>query len=623
MNKYNRYYLVAVFLLAPFVLFYTASKAQRRVADVPVSDGRESSPPTTSTSQTLDVSQEIPLTVKGNDAARVIPVLVELIDRPLAQIYAEVVATPHSSKNQEQAMASAATQTQSSVIEAKQLQLAATLEGPGIGGAEIYRVKSALNGIAIMVSASKLDQIRRLPGVKSVSPIELEYPTNSTSIPFLGIPLLWENSVGLGLGLTGTGVKIGIIDTGIDYQHPNFGGTGLLTDYQANNRTVAPDMYFPTAKVVGGIDLAGDAYNGSNAPVPDNDPMDCNGHGSHVAGTAAGLGVKSDGTTFTGPYTHAAPFGSLRIGPGGAPGASLYAIRVFGCGGSTGLTVQGINWAMDPNGDNDLSDHLDVINMSLGSAFGTVSNTSAAASENAALAGVIVVASAGNDGDTFFIHGAPAVSGRTLSVAASSDSGNPGVALTVNSPPAIAGNYAISGDNTFLPLPAPAASGQTANIVQALDAADGSGPSTTDGCTALTNAAAVAGKIALIDRGTCGFQVKANNAEAAGAIGVIIANNLVGDPTFITMAGAGSTQVNIPTVMISLADRNIIVANLPANGTLSAATAADTLTFFTSRGPRLGLGTATAALKPDITAPGLNITSTQTGVTCTPGGGCL
>src|SRR5262249_38926532 len=153
----------------------------------------------------------------------------------------------------------------------------------------------------------------------------------------------------------GDGIKIGIIDTGIDYQHPMFGGTGLLADYQTNNRTVAPDAYFPTSKVVGGYDFAGDNYNGNAATIAaDPDPMDCNGHGSHVSGTAAGYGVKSDGTTYSGPYNEGANYAGLRIGPGTAPGASLYGIRVFGCGGGTNLTVQGIDWAMDPNGDNDL-----------------------------------------------------------------------------------------------------------------------------------------------------------------------------------------------------------------------------------------------------------------------------
>ena len=67
--------------------------------------------------------------------------------------------------------------------------------------------------------------------------------------------------------------------------------------------------------------------------------------------------------------------------------------------------------------------------------------------------------------------------------------------------------------------------GLTGNVVVGLDPADGSGPLTTDGCSPLTNAAAVAGNIALIDRGTCGFIVKVKNAQNAGAIAVIIANN--------------------------------------------------------------------------------------------------
>src|SRR6185369_5425998 len=108
-----------------------------------------------------------------------------------------------------------------------------------------------------------------------------------------------------------------------------------------------------------------------------------------------------------------------RIGPGVAPQASLYSIRVFGCTGGTGLTVQAIDWAMDPNGDNDLSDHLDVINMSLGSNFGSLSNTSSIAADTAAAAGVIVVTSAGNAGDTYFVGGSPGAGNRVISTAAS------------------------------------------------------------------------------------------------------------------------------------------------------------------------------------------------------------
>jgi subtilisin family serine protease len=230
---------------------------------------------------------------------------------------------------------------------------------------------------------------------------------HATSVPLIGAPTAWQS-----YGKTGAGIRIGVIDTGIDYVHTNFGGSGTAAAYAiANNPnnnlpgTALPIMngatpLFPNAKMVGGWDFAGDAYNGNNTPAPDPNPQDCSvadggGHGSHVAGTAAGYGVRDDGSTYPGPYDNTVPFDTMRIGPGVAPQASLYALRVFGCTGSTNLTVQAIDWAMDPNGDGDLSDHLDLINMSLGSAYGKQDYSSSVASNNAAAAGVIVANSAG------------------------------------------------------------------------------------------------------------------------------------------------------------------------------------------------------------------------------------
>src|SRR5262249_47399724 len=125
--------------------------------------------------------------------------------------------------------------------------------------------------------------------------------------------------------------------------------------------------------------------------------------------------------TYTGTYTASLDESQFLIGPGVAPGAELYALRVFGCNGTTGVVTLAIDWATDPNGDGDFSDHLDVINMSLGSDYGSPYDVDAVARDNAALAGVIVVASAGNAGNVYDIVGSPSVSSRTISVASSRD----------------------------------------------------------------------------------------------------------------------------------------------------------------------------------------------------------
>jgi subtilisin family serine protease len=231
----------------------------------------------------------------------------------------------------------------------------------------------------VLATPQQAGAFRRLEGVKRVRPIEPAVPHNRTSVPFVGAPGLWGSTMPVAGGVTGRGVRIGIIDTGIDYMHGDFGGSGLLADYQqaatdTSGWTTSPSSgpgQFPTAKVSGGWDFAGDAYNGGGVPVPDPNPMDCYGHGTHVAGTAAGFGVTAAGATYTGPYNATDPYSTPpRIGPGVAPEATLYALRVFGCGGVSALVPEAIDWAIDPNADGHFSDHLDVINMSLGSDFG-------------------------------------------------------------------------------------------------------------------------------------------------------------------------------------------------------------------------------------------------------------
>lgn len=138
--------------------------------------------------------------------------------------------------------------------------------------------------------------------------------------------------------------------------------------------------------------------------------------------------------------------------------------------------------------------------------------------------------------------------------------------LRVNSPAGIVGDYAVGTASFGNPLTAVPLSG---DVVLALDAANPAGPTTGDACTAITNPAAVAGKIALVDRGTCGFIVKVKNCQDAGAIAVLVADNVAGSPP-AGLGGADPT-ITIPSVRITLPDGNLLKANLGAgvNVTLS------------------------------------------------------
>lgn len=469
-------------------------------------------------------------------------------------------------------------------IDAQQASVRPLLEAAGAEVMSSTRV--GVNGFRVRVDPARMEDLRQVDGVISVTPVELHYPENALSVPGIDAPQAWDQ-VG-----TGEGVTIAVIDSGIDYLHANFGGSGDPADFAANDRVTLDGGGFPNDKVIGGWDFVGDAYNAGNpataVPQPNPNPLDCatgnaGGHGTHVAGSAAGLGV------------------SGTIGPGVAPGASLYALRVFGCSGSTAVTVDAIEWAMDPDGDGDMSDHAHVINMSLGAARGSPLDASAIASAHASELGIIVVAAAGNAGAQPYVVGSPSVSPPAISVAASSKTLS--FAINVSEPASVAGLY--ESVEAAFSAPLFGTGNVSGNLVAPAD------PANFEGCNAWTNDAT--DQIALVFRGACPFQQKFDQAVAAGAKAVVVGNNVAGAP--IVMGGTASP---IPGVMITMdagqalsaaLDSDAVVAELSPGDYVVVSDFGNQIAGFSSRGPGDGGG----QFKPEITGPGVAIISAGVG----------
>lgn len=446
-----------------------------------------------------------------------------------------------------------------------------------------------VNGLKVTVRIGDIADIASLPGVRTVGRVETFVPDLENSIPWIGADALHAD------GIDGAGVSIAIIDTGIDYYHANFGGAGNPADYAADDPTIIEPGTFPTARVIIGTDFVGACDVGTPSCVitPDPDPLGVNFHGSHVGGIAAGNGVPGS------------------IGPGVAPAADIWALKVFGdVAVSTNVVSDAIEFALDPNGDGDMSDHVDVINMSLGSSFGDPNSPSALASQNAAELGIIVVASAGNSGDVPYVTGSPAVAPAVISVAASVTGGLLSSSFEVTSNAGLEGFY----DNieaAFTPRLE-----DVGPVARDLVVAD-----PLNGCAPLVNAADITGNIALIQRGACRFDTKGTNAEAAGATAFVVFNNEAGAGPIVM---GGDPIVFIPGVMLGQADGDLLAAaeggGADVEVNLDVAPAPqndDNLAGFSSRGPGHGapitLGLLGSQFKPDITAPGVSIVSTLVG----------
>lgn len=545
-----------------------------------------------------------------------VEVMIELEDPPAIEAFTRAQVDAGAFGRTAGPRAVAAARASIVRIEREQQNLTATLTGPRFAAKITVRVQRVFNGMAVHVASGKLIELQQLPGVKAVHIPGRFYPATDTSVPFIQAPQAWQGSAVV-QGVRGEGIIIAIVDTGIDYTHANLGGSGNPAVYTANNPNVIGDVIdFPNLKVIGGRDLVGNNYNAedpnNNIPNPDPDPIDCrtNGHGTAAAGVAAGSGVNSNGTAYTGPYDLSTPFTSLRIGPGVAPKAGLFSIKVYGCDqlGATSSTVvtQAIDLAMDPNQDGNFSDRAEVVILPGGGPFDTLPDDPVLTSiNNGAQAGVSYVGPAGNGGDTTLSVGGPSIAKGALSAVAIADNGVFNQALRVETPGAIAGRYrmAVAGfgrplENTIAGTLAPS--------------------SPANGCTAFTNPAQINGNIAFIDRGTCNFTVKARLAQQAGARAVVIANTVETLPDVMGDDGSGS-DITVTSFLLekNSADRirQELTAGFPVTGRIergdvfSRSGLADTYAPFNPLG---GVYRHNVS-KPDIAAPGQNISATVVG----------
>jgi minor extracellular serine protease Vpr len=531
-----------------------------------------------------------------------VTVVVELADAPVAAAQAAAAARLTAPEKERIAQG----------LEPQQRAIAEHVRSRG--GAVLGTFKHALNGVKVRVPARELASLAALPGVVAVRRVnqfkpDAARPNDFYGDIFVGAPEAWGGLP----GIHGERVKVAVIDTGIDYTHANFGGPGTPGAYAAAHAAEALDAdpaYFGSKapKVKGGIDLAGDAYDADakdtarRVPHPDSNPLDCfpplestrpaGGHGSHVAGTIAGFGVTAEGATYRGPYTgEALKNTALSIGPGVAPKADLYAVRVFGCEGSTELIVDAIDWAV--------KNDMDVINMSLGASFGASDDADAIAAQNAAKAGVIVVASAGNSGHSEYISGAPAAADQVISVAALDAHDSFPAARIALSP---AGSITAMNAND---APLPSAS---LEVVVLRDAEGG----VSLGCDEAEYAdAAISGKLVVTMRGDCARVDRAMFGARHGAAAVAMINNAAGYPLY----EGPIFGVGIPFLGIrggSSADGALLAgstgASLSEGGSIPNPEF-EILADFTSGGPRFN----DSALKPNLTAPGISVFSTLIG----------
>jgi minor extracellular serine protease Vpr len=421
---------------------------------------------------------------------------------------------------------------------------------------ERFAYETLWNGIAVEVSRSELKALARLDGVRAV------YPVVSMSVPqtqptldaelAAALAMTGANAAQSGLGLTGAGIRVGVIDSGIDYHHPDLGG-----------------CFGPGCRVAAGADFVGDAFDADGAkherkPRPDANPDDCNGHGTHVAGI---IGAN----------------GALK---GVAPGVTLGAYRVLGCDGSTSADI--VLAALERA----LADGMRVVNISVGAPYQWPSYPTALAADRLVDAGVVVVASVGNNGASgLYSASAPGVGAKVIGVASFDNSHVNAATFTLAPDGRRVAHLTLEG----------APDAPVAGTVEVVYVGSG--------CPGQAYVADPVGKVALMERGVCSFNDKYARAADAGAVGVLVYNTMAG-----IFGGGGIVSRDIFGAAISQADGLLIRSRL-AGG---AVTLTWTETRVSAPNPTGGRISAFSSygmspdltLKPDLAAPGGLIRST-------------
>jgi minor extracellular serine protease Vpr len=435
----------------------------------------------------------------------------------------------------------------------------------GLRFTERFHFESLWNGVSVQLERGELSRLAKLSGVRKIYPVvEITVPKKSpgeeidlaTALAMTGADIVQNE-----LGISGKNVRVGIIDTGIDYHHPDLGGG-----------------FGPGKRVYTGYDFVGKFYNADPTspsydpvPHPDNDPDDEAGHGTHVAGIVGAKGAIT----------------------GVAPGVRFGAYKVFGQQGSTSSDV--MLAAMERAHD----DGMQIVNMSIGSAYQWPEYPTAKGADRLVGRGVVVVCSIGNNGDTgLYSAGAPGVGEKPIGVA-SFDNTDQALPYFTISPDNAAIGY---GPATGAPAPPTSGSAEMART--------GTPSSVNDACDALP-AGSLTGKVALIRRGTCSFYQKAINAYNAGAVGVVLYNNAAGR---VSPTVAGTPAVTIPVVAITAAEGVLIDGRLASGAvTMTWTDEIDSFPFSTggliSSFSSYGLA-PDLSFKPDIGAPGGSIRST-------------